>query len=87
MALVETLDEAEKEELSMRLELVPPYGNRIPKFDGKKCVGKPAELNAREYEGLMRVTVMVIVNLTSNDLVKMWRELAEVGVQTWEERD
>ncbi|PPQ93650.1 hypothetical protein CVT25_012709 [Psilocybe cyanescens] len=87
LALVESLDEHEKKELSARLDLVPPYGQRIPKLDGEKCVGKPGELDAREYEGLMRVATFVIVNLTSDDIIKMWRELAEVGVQTWEETD
>ncbi|KAF9564794.1 hypothetical protein CPC08DRAFT_705089 [Agrocybe pediades] len=87
MALVKSLSEAEKAELGMRLDLVPPFGDRVPKFDGKKCVEKPGELNQREYEGIMRVTNMVIVQLTSNEVVRMWRELAQAGVLNWEERD
>ncbi|KAH9485226.1 hypothetical protein JR316_0002133 [Psilocybe cubensis] len=87
IALVESLDTPEKDELAARLSLVPPYGQRIPKLNGKKCVDAPADLNEKEYEGLMRVLTLVIVDLTSDDVMKMWRELAEVGVQTWEESD
>lgn len=87
MALVKSLSDGERTELGMRLDLVPPYGKRIPKLNGKKCVETPGDLTANEYEGLMRVTNMVIVQLTSDEIVRMWRELAEVGVQTWEETD
>ncbi|KDR75276.1 hypothetical protein GALMADRAFT_140802 [Galerina marginata CBS 339.88] len=87
VALIKVLNDGEKNELAERLNVVPPFGRRIPRFDGKKCVENPGELDAREYEGLMRVTTFVVINLTSDDVVKMWRELAEVGVQTWEETD
>lgn len=82
-----SFDPAEREELSKRLDLTPPYGNRIPKFDGKKCVEQPGHLSAKVYEGLMRTVTFVVIGMTDDGVLELWRELAEVGVQTWEERD
>ncbi|KAF8995494.1 hypothetical protein BDQ17DRAFT_1365692 [Cyathus striatus] len=69
IALISSFDEEEKEEMARRLDLVPPYGKRVPEFDGSKCVKEPGKLSEREYEGLMRTVHL----------------LGEVGVHTWEE--
>jgi len=85
LALVASFDEKEKEEMAKRLDCVPPYGKRVPQFDGNRCVEKPGELNAREYEGLMRTIHLVALGMVAKDVVKSWKEIGEVGVQTWEE--
>ncbi|GLB37362.1 hypothetical protein LshimejAT787_0404130 [Lyophyllum shimeji] len=85
LALVAFLDEQGKDEMTKRLDCVPPYGKRVPRFDGKRCIEKPGELNEREYEGLMRTIHLVALGMVSKDIVKSWYELGEVGVQTWEE--
>ncbi|KAF8971069.1 hypothetical protein BDZ97DRAFT_1753414 [Flammula alnicola] len=87
LAQVASLDDAKRGELAKRLDVIPPYGKRIPQFNGTRCVEKAGELNAREYEGLMRTVVYVVLGLSEDGVAKMWRELAEVGVMTWEERD
>ncbi|KII84883.1 hypothetical protein PLICRDRAFT_179211 [Plicaturopsis crispa FD-325 SS-3] len=88
LALVATRSDAERDELAARLNCIPPYGDRVPAFDGKKTVEKPGELSAKEYEGLMRTIHLVILGMPGiGEIVKTWRELGEVGVQTWEERD
>jgi hypothetical protein len=51
-------------------------------------VEKPGELTAKEYEGMMRVIVLLILEMDGmEEIQKSWQELAEVGVQTWEEID
>ena len=86
-ALVTSLDEDKKKQLAVRLSIIPPFGERVPAFDGTRCVEQGDALKASEYEGLMRVTAFVVVGLAANEVVMMWRELGMVGVQTWEERD
>ncbi|KAF8070402.1 hypothetical protein FPV67DRAFT_1668258 [Lyophyllum atratum] len=85
LALVASFDDKEKDEMAKRLDCIPPFGKRVPRFNGKRCVEKPGELNAREYEGLMRTIHLVALGMVSNDIVKSWNEIGETGVQTWEE--
>lgn len=85
LALVAALDEDRKKQLALRLAAIPPFGERVPAFNGTRCVEQADALKANEYEGIMRVVAFVVVGLASNDLVMMWRELGMVGVQTWEE--
>ncbi|KAJ3508040.1 hypothetical protein NLJ89_g5973 [Agrocybe chaxingu] len=73
--------------IAQRLETVPPYGKRVPKLKGKRCVQKAGELNEREYEGLMRTAMFVAMGLVPDFVIKWWRELGEVGVMNWEEQD
>ena len=75
--------------LSFSLSQIPPYGDRIPQFDGDKCVTRPGRLSAREYEGLMRTVHLVLLGIPrlEGDIRDTWEELGEVGVQTWEEND
>ena len=87
LAILAALDDQQKAEIAKRLDCIPPYGKRVPTFNGKRCVEKAAELNEKEYEGLMRTVVFVVVGLLPTEVAKFWRELSEVGVQTWEERD
>ncbi|CAA7259156.1 unnamed protein product [Cyclocybe aegerita] len=85
VALLAALDDDKKAEIAQRLEMVPPYGKRVPKFKGKRCVQKAAELNEREYEGLMRTAMFVAMGLVPDFVVEWWRELGEVGVMNWED--
>ncbi|KDQ56225.1 hypothetical protein JAAARDRAFT_36408 [Jaapia argillacea MUCL 33604] len=85
-ALVTSLSQEKREELGYRLNAVPPYGERIPQFKGKKCVDEPGALSARVYEGLMRTISMVVIGMVDKEVVIWWREVSELGVMTWEER-
>ncbi|KII83225.1 hypothetical protein PLICRDRAFT_58529 [Plicaturopsis crispa FD-325 SS-3] len=86
LALVTTLTAPQKDEVARRLDRVPPFGTHVPKFDGRKSVDAPGDLDAREYEGLMRVAVFVLLDMEGlDDVVDSWKELADVGVQVWDE--
>ncbi|KAF9460742.1 hypothetical protein BDZ94DRAFT_884739 [Collybia nuda] len=85
LALVASFDDFEKNEMKERLNCLPPDGNRISTFNGEKCVEMPGDLNAQEYEGLMRIMHFVALGMVSKDVVKTWYEIGEIGVQTWEE--
>ncbi|KJA20006.1 hypothetical protein HYPSUDRAFT_68773 [Hypholoma sublateritium FD-334 SS-4] len=85
LALVGALDEDGKKQLALRLGAVPPYGERVPAFNGARCVAQAGALTAGEYEGLMRVVAYVAIGLAADDVAGMWRELATVGVQTWQD--
>ncbi|TFK44457.1 hypothetical protein BDQ12DRAFT_717608 [Crucibulum laeve] len=87
IALVLSLTPDEKKEMEQRLALVPPFGARVPQFDGQKCIQEPGSLNEREYEGLMRTVHLVAIGMVPKEVGKIWREIGEVGVQTWEEED
>ena len=75
--------------------MIPPYGERIPKFDGKRCVEKAGDLKVAEYEGLMRTATFVLADMVegsgevsaglTEDLVDWWSALAEACVMNWEE--
>ena len=81
-------NEAERKEIGRRLDLTPPFGNKVPHFDGKKCIDDPGELSAKEYEGMMRVMVLLLLDMEGmEEIQKTWQELAEVGLHTWEETD
>lgn len=85
--MIASFNDHEKDEMMHRLDCTPPFGKRIPKFNGKKCVEKPGELSAKEYEGLMRTIHLVALGMVSRDVQKSWSEIGEAGVQTWEEVD
>ena len=85
LALVASLNNDQRDEVSRRLNLTPPYGETIPRLDGQKCVHSPEELNAKEVEGLLRTVLYVTMGMVSPEVTKSWRELAETGVQLWEE--
>lgn len=88
MGLMGVFDEQEKDEIEKRLALIPHMksGNNADfLFDGKRCVQNPDALGEEEYEALMRTAVFTVIGMASQDVTKMWRELSEVGVQTWEE--
>lgn len=85
LALIASFDDFEKNEMKERLNCLPPNGVRIPKFDGEKCVEMSGELDAQEYEGLMRIMHFVALGMVPKDVVKTWYEIGEIGVQTWEE--
>ncbi|KAF9528482.1 hypothetical protein CPB83DRAFT_875940 [Crepidotus variabilis] len=87
LAVIAALSDDQKKEMAQRLNCIPPYGKRVPQFDGKRCVEQASELNDREYEGIMRCAMFALINLLPSEVVRFWRELSEVGVQTWEERD
>ena len=57
----------------------------IPRLEGLKCVYRPGEMNAKEIEGLMRTVVYVTMQMVPIDVTRSWEELAETGVQLWEE--
>lgn len=73
--------------MAKRLDCLPPYGERVPQYNGSKCVEKPGELDAREYEGLMRTMHLVVLGMVSKDVMSTWNEIGEVGVMNWEESD
>ena len=81
LAILAALDDQQKAEIAKRIDCIPPYGKRVPNFNGKRCIEKAAELNEKEYEGLMRTVVFVVVGLLPTEVAKFWRELSEVGVQ------
>jgi hypothetical protein len=85
LAMLASLDSDKHEELSHRLDLTPPYGRTIPRLPGRKCVYTPGEMSAKEMEGLMWTVVAVTANMVPTEVTRSWRELAEVGVQLWEE--
>lgn len=85
IALMASFTPTEKDEIAKRLDLTPPYGQRVPQFDGARCVEMADKLNEQEYEGLMRTIHLVALGMVNKDVSRSWREVAEVGVQTWEE--
>ena len=85
LALLASLEAEERDELCRRLDATPPHGRTIPVLPGRKCVYTPGDLSAKEIEGLMRTVVYVTAHMISQDVTKSWSELAEVGVQLWEE--
>ena len=85
LALLASLDAEQRDELCRRLDATPPYGRTIPVLPGRKCVHTPGDLSAKEIEGLMRTVVYVTAEMVPQEVTKSWSELAEVGVQLWEE--
>jgi len=85
LALLSYLNADQLNELSHRLDLTPPYGETIPRLEGQKCVHRPEDLNAKEVEGLMRTALYVTMKMVPDPVSQSWRELAETGVQLWEE--
>jgi hypothetical protein len=83
--LLASLEASQRDELCYRLDATPPYGKTIPLLPGHKCVNTPGELSAKEIEGLMRTVVYVTMKMVPDEVTESWRELAEVGVQLWEE--
>jgi hypothetical protein len=85
LALLPSLDPEKLDQVSRRIDLLPPHG-KFPKLSGEKCVRRPGELSAREFEWLMRGNVLAVLSdLAPVDVVVSWRELAETAVPLWEE--
>jgi hypothetical protein len=85
LALLSNLNADQLNDLSRRLDMTPPYGETIPRLEGQKCVYKPGDMNSKEVEGLMRTVVYVTMEMVPRPVTQSWMELAETGVQLWEE--
>lgn len=85
---VARLTPEERERMAFMLNNTPPFGKRVPKFDGKRIVGQPGSCSAREYEGLLRCCPMLVFQIPGkldSEEATLWREAAEVMVIVWEE--
>ena len=85
IALLNSLTQDQRTELSSRVDATPSFGDTVPDLVGTKCINSPDDLNAKELEGLMRTIHVMIITLVDRDIVTSWRELGEAGVQIWEE--
>jgi len=88
IALLTTLDDTQRTNAITYLDIMPPFQDRVPQFDGKKCVEDVESLTLKEFEGLMRsCSILVAQEVAGNDpdVVASWMEVAEAGVQLWEE--
>lgn len=85
LAIIASLSATDRTEVGNRLNQIPPYGKRIPIFDGARCVEKPGELSDRVYEGLFRTVMYVLIGLVDKDVLRWWETMAEAAVMNWEE--
>lgn len=85
---VARLTPEERERMAFMLNNTPPFGKRVPKFDGKRVVGRPGACSAREYEGLLRCNHLLVFQIPGkmdSEEARLWREVPEVAVIVWEE--
>lgn len=85
---VARLTPEEREWMAVMLNSTPPFGKRVPKFNGKRIVGRPGACSAREYEGLLRCNHLLVCQIpgkADSEETRLWRETPEVMVMVWDE--